>query len=44
MASDEMRPKGPLSSVEPGPDALGDLKLTDGLPDMLSAASRLISA
>jgi CspA family cold shock protein len=25
MASDEMRPKGPLSSVEPGPDALGDL-------------------
>jgi ADP-ribose pyrophosphatase YjhB (NUDIX family) len=26
------------------PDALGDLKLTDGLPDMLNAASRLISA
>ena len=26
------------------PDALGDLKLTDGLPDMLKAASRLISA
>ena len=25
MASDEMRPKGQLSSVEPGPDALGDL-------------------
>jgi CspA family cold shock protein len=25
MASDEMRPKGPLSSVEPGPDAFGDL-------------------
>ena len=25
------------------PDALGDLKLTDGLPDMLKAASRLIS-
>ena len=26
------------------PDALGDLKLTDGLPDMLNAASRLILA
>jgi 8-oxo-dGTP diphosphatase len=26
------------------PDALGDLKLTDGLGDMLKAASRLISA
>ena len=26
------------------PDALGDLKLTDGLADMLKAASRLISA
>ena len=26
------------------PDALGDLTLTDGLPDMLKAASRLISA
>jgi 8-oxo-dGTP diphosphatase len=26
------------------PDALGDLKLTDGLPDMLNAAGRLISA
>jgi 8-oxo-dGTP diphosphatase len=26
------------------PHALGDLKLTDGLPDMLNAASRLISA
>jgi 8-oxo-dGTP diphosphatase len=26
------------------PDALGDLKLTDGLPDMLEAAGRLISA
>jgi 8-oxo-dGTP diphosphatase len=26
------------------PNALGDLKLTDGLPDMLNAASRLISA
>jgi 8-oxo-dGTP diphosphatase len=27
-----------------GPDALGDLKLTDGLPDMLKAASRLMTA
>jgi 8-oxo-dGTP diphosphatase len=26
------------------PDALGDLKLTDGLPDVLNAAGRLISA
>jgi ADP-ribose pyrophosphatase YjhB (NUDIX family) len=26
------------------PDALGDLKLTDGLPDMLDAATRLSSA
>jgi 8-oxo-dGTP diphosphatase len=26
------------------PDALGDLKLTDGLADMLEAASRLMSA
>ena len=26
------------------PDALGDLKLTDGLPNMLNAAGRLISA
>ena len=26
------------------PDALGDLELTDGLADMLNAASRLISA